>query len=163
MTSQSATDQEFFDALRGEDELGAVIRAHIHIEARLQQVLEALTPVPEQLPKLRYEQRVKMAAALGLNENAVRPLKKLGEIRNQFGHRLDVTLTAGMVNDLFESLAEEDKAVIRAGYESTKHQLGLDWPEYDDTQPRHKFVTIAVALDKYLIVAENEARQIEHA
>jgi|SRR5688572_2741231 hypothetical protein len=159
MPSKPATDDAFFDALRGEDALGAVVRGHIHIEARLQLVLEALTPHPSHLPQLRYEQRVKLAVALGLHERILPALTKLGHIRNAFGHRLDVSLTDAMVDDLFQSLSEEDKDTIRNAYKTTQAQLGLEWPPYEQTDARHKFITIAVALDKFLIVAEKEARE----
>jgi len=108
MPSKPATDEAFFDTLRGEDSLGAVVRAHIHIEARMQLVLEALTPHPRHRPKIRYEQRAKLAVALGLNERILPALTKLGLIRNEFGHRLDVTLTDAMVDELIGVIAKED-------------------------------------------------------
>lgn len=162
MPSKPATDEAFFDALRGEDALGAVVRAHIHIEARLQRVLEALTPHPKHLPSLRYEQQVKLAVALGLDERILTALTKLGNIRNSFAHRLDVTLTDATVDDLFASLSEKDRETILNAYKSTKEQLGLEWPAYENIDARQRFVTIAVALDKFLIVAEKEAREQPH-
>jgi len=54
MVNLPATDEVFFASLQGEDQLGAVVRARIHIEARLNQVLEALTPHLKRLPNLRH-------------------------------------------------------------------------------------------------------------
>ena len=159
MPGLPATDDVFFDSLRGEDPLGAVVRAHIHIEARLSQVLEALTLHPSHLPNLRYEQRIKLAVALGLAERILLPLKILGDIRNAFGHRLDVTLTHDMVDKLLESFEEDDRDVIRSAFANTQSELGLEgMPRIDEADPRVKFIMIAVALDKFLIVAEKEAR-----
>jgi hypothetical protein len=64
-----------------------------------------------------------------------------------------------MVRDLFDELANEDKETILDAYKTTKEQLGLEWPAYEKTDARHKFITIAVALDKYLQQAESEARE----
>jgi len=160
MPSVPATDDQFLDSLRGEDELGAVVRAHIHIEARLSQVLEALTPHPKHLPNLRYEQRLRLAVALGLNEQILAPLKILGEIRNDFGHRLEVKLTQGMVDKLFNSFAPDDSEVVRSAYKATQSQLQtVAMPPFEKAGARVQFVMIAVALDKYLILAEREARK----
>jgi hypothetical protein len=54
-------DQSFLDALLSEDELGVVVRAHIHVEASLSEFIETLIPVPAELPNLRYQQRVELA------------------------------------------------------------------------------------------------------
>lgn len=159
-----ATDEVFFDSLRSEDSLGVVVRAHIHIEARLNQVLHALTPHPKHLPNLRYEQRVRLAVALGLNEEILQPLKELGDIRNAFGHRLDAALTDGMVNKLFNSFTESDRHTIRRAYAHTYMQLGeAETAVLDEADARVKFVVIAVTLDKYLILAEQEARSARAA
>ncbi|BCT68087.1 hypothetical protein [Nitrosospira sp. NRS527] len=160
MVRTPASDNAFFQALLGEDPLGAVVRAHIHVEARVYQVLAALTPHPTHLPNnLRYEQRIRMAVALGLNEEILQPLKVLGEIRNEFAHSLDVTLTDAMVERLWQAFSQEDQKIIREAYADTHAQLGQHgMPEYEKSDARYRFVMIAVAIDKYLIVEENEAR-----
>lgn len=157
MPSTPATDEAFLKALQGEDALGAVVRAHIHLEARLQLVLEALTPYPTHLPNLRYEQRVKLAVALGLDERILPALTKLGHIRNAFGHRLDVALTDMMVNDLFGSLADTDKQTILDGYKKTSDQFALNLPAFTNLDAHQKFIMIAIALDKMLYVSEKDA------
>ena len=154
-----ASDDTFFQALLGEDPLGAVVRAHIHVEARVNLVLAALTPHPRHLPNLRYEQRARMAVALGLHEEILQPLKVLGDIRNEFAHSLDVTLTDAMVERLWQSFSKNDQETILEAFSITHDQLGQHgMPEYAKSDARHRFVTMAVAIDKYLIVAENEAR-----
>ncbi len=161
MVNLPATDEVFFTSLRGEDQLGAVVRAHIHIEARLNQVLEALTPHPKHLPNLRYEQRLRLAVALGLNESILAPLKILGDIRNAFGHRLDVKLTSEMVDRLFNAITPEDQEIILNAFTGTHSQLAADGtPSFERADARVRFIIIAVALDKYLILAEREARHV---
>ncbi len=155
-----ATDDAFFDALLGEDPLGSVVRAHIHIEARLNLVLEALTPHPSHLPSLRFEQRAKVAVALGLADRILPALLALGRVRNAFAHRLNVNLTDSMVDELFRAFSSEDQETIRDAYRTIQtHLASADMPPFERAEARHKFITIAVALDKFLLVAENEARQ----
>jgi len=160
MRNLPAIDDVFFNSIRGEDQLGAVVRAHIHIEARLSQLLEALTPDPKHLPNLRYEQRLRLAVALGLSASILAPLKILGEIRNAFGHRLDVTLTTNMVDQLFAAFTPDHQATICKAYASTQSRLAANgMPPLQQADPRIKFIMIAVALDKYLILAERDARK----
>ena len=165
MPSKFATVDAFYDALMAEDPLGAVVRAHIHIEARLNHVLKALTPHPKHLPSLRYEQQVKLAVALGLNESILPALSKLGQIRNAFAHKLDVTLTEAMVDELFSLLPVKDQEIIIEGCKATQDQLGTDVPcyEYRKMDARLKFIVIALALDKYLMIAEMEALEQQNA
>lgn len=160
MIRTPASDAAFFHALLGEDPLGAVVRAHIHVEARVYQVLAALTPHPGHLPNnLRYEQRVRMAVALGLNEEILQPLKVLGDIRNEFAHSLDVTLTDAMVERLWQTFSQENQKIIREAYANTHAQLSQQgMPEYEKSDARHRFIMMAVTIDKYLIAVENEVR-----
>jgi hypothetical protein len=165
MPSKFATLDAFHNALLAEDPLGAVVRAHIHIEERLNLVLKALTPHPKHLPSLRYEQRVKLAGALGLNDSILPALSKLGDIRNAFGHRLDVTLTDAMVDELFSLLSPIDQEIIINGCKATQDELGPESPcyEYGKMDARLKLITIVLALDKYLVTAEMEALEHQNA
>jgi hypothetical protein len=156
-------------ALFGEDELGVVIRAHIHIEARLNEVLDLLVPYPDQLPRLRYEQRARLACALGLKEDIFPPLKALGDIRNRFGHKLDTSLTAAMVDELYDAFSPDERDVLLRGYEMTNKQLRAAPPsgsvldahrnmphDFSALGARDKFIMIVVTLDKMLLVARKE-------
>jgi len=159
MPQAPVSDDAFFDALRAEDPLGAVVRAHIHLEARLSLVIEALTPDPQHLPRLRFEQRAKLAVALGLHERILPALIKLGDIRNAFSHRLDVTLTDEMANELYEAFSQDDKEIIVQAQQTTSAQFpdeGL--PAFEESDARSKFIMMAVALDKFLQTAEQEAK-----
>ena len=159
MRGLPATDEVFLDSLRGEDVMGAVVRAHIHIEARVNRVLRALTPHPNHLPKnLRYEQAVRLAVAMGLHERILEPLKILGQIRNDFAHDLAATLTDRMANLLLESFSSDDREVIEGAYSMTNTQLATtDMPPLKDASTRNKFIFAAIAMDKFLIIAEADA------
>lgn len=150
-------DNAFLEALNGQDQLGVVIRAHIHVEAGLNGLLDLLVPHPPLLPRLRYEQKVNLACALGLKEDAGPPLRKLGDIRNRFGHHLDTQLTDGMVMDLYDSFSKDDKQTVLDAYAQTNAQLDVELPkDFTALSARDKFVLIAVILDKLLAQAREE-------
>jgi hypothetical protein len=154
MTEQYSLDQRFVEALYADDPLGAVVRAHIHIEARLAQAIESTFPKPNELPILRFEQRVRLAVALGLDEHLRAPLLELGRIRNAFSHKLDVQLDEQMVHRFFHSFSSDERQIIIRAYERTNELHGLnEEPPYESADVRHRFVTIAVALDGMLSIA----------
>jgi hypothetical protein len=72
MPDRPQIDESFLRAIQNDDSLGAVIRAHLHIEAELNQFIQTMVPSPDQLPDLRYAQKVDLACALGLAENTSR-------------------------------------------------------------------------------------------
>jgi len=153
-------DAAFLSSLLGEDELGVVVRAHIHIEAQLNELLRVMVSAPDLLPRMRFEQRVNLAGALGLDPGALPPLKELANIRNAFGHRHDVSLTTGMVQQLWDALSHDDKDAVLAGYETTRHQFPeRQMPAFERLGPRDKFIPIAAALHKLVISARLEVAE----
>ena len=153
-------DEEFSRHLTAEDELGVIIRAHIHVEASLNEIVVALVPFPDDLPRLNYEPKLKLACALGLKQDRFQPLKRLGDLRNSFGHRLDATLSDSKVNELYGALCTEDKDLIAAAYKMTNDQRGDSNPPAFDTLPaKDRFVLIAVMLKAFLVAAAHEARE----
>jgi len=80
MTNLAPAD-EFIQSLQAEDELGLVVRAHIHIEAKLIDLLSLLAEA-KALEKmgLDYFQRVHLAVALGLKEEHSKGLLALGTL-----------------------------------------------------------------------------------
>lgn len=137
----------FIKDLTHEDELGAVVRAHLHIEASLNKILEEITEKPDLLPRLRFEQKIKLAAALGLREDLILPLKILGDIRNKFSHRLDAKLTKEMMKDANEAFAwANENHRVRAQVSSGKKLSRLD--EFE--KPKDMFMLLAVTIKDYL-------------
>src|SRR4051812_20248238 len=109
-------DEPFLHALLGEDELGVVVRAHIHIEAQLNPLIDLLVPRPDLLPGLRYEQRARVACAVGFPEAVFAPLRVFGSIRSRFAHKLHTSLSAAMVDELYNAFSQDDRALSRKGY-----------------------------------------------
>lgn len=156
-----AFDDDFFRALQSEDELGLVIRAHIHIEARLVEFL-ALLADAQSLEKmaLDYSQRVHLAVALGLKEEDAKGLHALGTIRNAFAHRLNSTLSDDRVTNFYKALGPGEKETVQQAYERTEKQLGQhDGKKFGDLAPKDRFILIAVALQAVLVLAIREVQK----
>src|SRR5258708_1065128 len=76
----------FLTTLLSEDELGVVVRAHIHIEHELEKFLCAALENPNELGRLEYSARVRLALACGLRADLKGPLNAFGALRNRFSH-----------------------------------------------------------------------------
>ncbi len=151
-------EDAFIESLKGEDELGVVIRSHIHVEAKLIEFLSLLADT-KALDKMELEffQRVNLAVALGLKEQHAKGLLALGKIRNDFAHKLGSSLTDSRVKNLYEALCPTDKAAVQDAYRLTESQLKQHHGKnFQSLPPRDRFVLIAVALQSLLIVAIHE-------
>ena len=119
-----------------------------------------LVPAPSFLPRLRFEQRVNLAVALGLFEDALGPLKKLGDIRNAFGHKLKVSLTKEMVGELWNSLTPEHKQIVLSAHEAARVAVPeKPLPSFEKLSPKDMFTSIAVTLDKMLLSAQLDVKR----
>jgi len=143
-----------------EDQLGAVIRAHLYVEAQVNRLLDALIPYPEHLGEMRlnWGQRVELVLAMGLKPQYGPPLKALGRIRNKFAHNPEAELNDEDVNELYGSLADEDRQIVLESFERTKPQV----PDpvkggFRDLEIKSQLTLIVVALHALLLVALTEA------
>jgi hypothetical protein len=158
-TKRPSFDQAFFEALLGEDELGVVIRAHIHIEATLREFIEARLPMPDELPGLQYGQRVRLACALGLGAEHKAPLIAVGNLRNSFAHRLSKRLSQQDTRELYGALSIVDRQAVQEAYRNTNAAFGReDPPDFQQLEPKDQFVLIAVSLKAMLLVAAHHAQ-----
>jgi hypothetical protein len=156
-----AIEAAFINALFGEDELGVVVRAHIHVEAKLQELLELLVSDAEYLDRARltYHQRVNLAVALGLKAEHASGLFALGTLRNAFAHRVNAELSDTRVKSLYDALAPGDKQSVNEAYERTKVSANTpDLPPFAKLSAKTRFTLVAVALRALLMVAISQAR-----
>jgi len=159
--ARDPAEAAFVGALFGEDELGVVIRAHIHIEAKLLELLELLVVDPKPLEQmdLGFTQSVKLAIALGLKSEHAPGLSALGTLRNAFAHRLDVKLSEDRVNNLYEALSPSDKEIVHVAYSRTNDEMGRsDAPPFVKLSAKERFILISVALRAMLMTAIGEVR-----
>lgn len=143
-------DPSFYKHLVAEDELGMVVRAHIHIEASIIDYLKQVVPNPGLLPRLTYEARLRLACALGLDQDHFDALKALGDIRNRFGHNIEARLTDEAVNDLYAHMPPLAKEATLGAYARTT-EGSTEAPSFDKLSARDRFVLIAVALKMFAV------------
>ena len=102
-------------AFATEDDLGAVIRAHIHIEHELQELIFFAAPNSTQLKRfeeMEFSEKVQLALVLGLQPNLKAALKAAGTLRNKFSHVLDTKLTNDHANDLTGKLPADIRGLL---------------------------------------------------
>jgi hypothetical protein len=157
MQPSRAIDPTFYEHLAAEDELGAVVRAHIHVEASLIDFIRSSVPFPDKLPRLTYELRLRLACALGLEQEHFAALKALGEIRNSFGHNLKAELTDQAVNDLYEKLPDLTKGAALAGYEAMVERGDTSAHSFHALCARDRFVFVAIALKAFAVYSAAKA------
>lgn len=154
-------EPEFISSLRGEDELGVVIRAHTHIEASVNELLALFVPFPKYLDdmNLGYAQKVRLACAHGLKKQHLAPLLAMGKIRNAFAHKLNAKLTRDRVSELYGSFSSDDRKVVHLSYEKTKSQMLVEkGPDFRKLEPKDQFILMAVSLKALVVIAVHEIR-----
>lgn len=157
-------DQEFLNVLQGEDELGVVIRTHIHIEASLNALLSNLMKEKKEFneARLTYAQKVRLACALALNAKHANSLLMFGKIRNKFAHRLDETLNAELVKPLFESFSVEDRQRFNKDIFSELSEYSKDGAKnFQSLDPKDQFILMAVNIKAMLVVAVTMTSQLQ--
>jgi len=155
----ASRQEELINVIRGEDELGAVIRAHILIEAQLIRLLELLVPYKSHLRRihLTYAERLELAQALGLKPQFGPPLKYLGTIRNDFAHWPNTHINKTYVDTFYSTLSKDDKAILRQCWKVTKQKTPTP-PKgsFRQQQLRDQFDLMVITLHGILISAVNE-------
>lgn len=154
------TDEDkFLAALNAEDDLGAVVRAHIHIESALNDLISLFFVEPKHIDmlKLEFHEKVTLAQACGLRSQFAPPLNALGTLRNNFAHKLDAELGKSEVDSLYKSFDGEDKQVIQTSYQRTKKQFKTKGPKSaTDLEPKILFTLIAISMREILFKAQSE-------
>ena len=159
-----AEQENFLAAVRGEDELGAVIRSHIYVESALAFLLEHLVADKKYLEKLDldYSQRVDLAIALGLKAEHAPPLHALGTIRNAFAHRLNANLTKDRVEALYKQFSASDKEILHTAFKLTSSQIPIEGAKsFRSLSEKDQFALMAVALRSLILVAIGELANVQ--
>ena len=164
-TSRS-DEAEFQAALRGEDLLGVVVRAHIRIELCLNDLVTAQVANRAAVDRmnLEYAQLVQLAVALGLRDEYAPPLLAMGTLRNHFAHRAHAQLGKQEITNLFKSLPAGDRSLVVQAYDRTRAQLDQRaLPTLRQLPPKEQLVFIAMGLRTALEFAIEEARRRKSA
>ncbi|HEX9271286.1 MAG TPA: hypothetical protein VGA01_03620, partial [Candidatus Binatia bacterium] len=94
------------------DDLGKIVRAHIHIEHELQELIFIAAPNPTHLKpfeRMEFSEKVQLALVLGLNAELKAALNATGNLRNKFSHRLDMKIGEEEVSNLIATLPSPAK------------------------------------------------------
>lgn len=149
-------DEAFKKALESEDELGLVVRAHIHVEVSLNQFLDGKVVHSSHLKKMQldYAQKIHLAVALGLLPKYASPLLALGTLRNAFAHQPDIQLTKDRVKALYDNLSSEDKSLVQDSHQNArKKRPGSKIPTFSRLSPTAQFILLAISIRALLLVA----------
>lgn len=136
--------------LFNEDELGAVIRAHIRLESLLLNIVELTAPHPEYLKKLDldFDKTVTLSLLLGLKEEYAKPLRALGKLRNDFAHKPNMELSKNTVNNLYNSLHSEAKQQVQESFKNIKKENDSirGYSKFSDLPPTDQLRLIVVTI-----------------
>jgi len=152
-------NSDLYEATKGEDDLGVVIRSHIIIENGLNSFIERLMYDKKEFRKinLEFDKKVKLAVSLGLTDRFKAPLCSLGKLRNQFAHTIRSEISAQDANNLYKSFSAEDKKVLHDSLVRTRKELPehrVD--EYKNLAPRVKYIFNVVVLNAGLKAASRQ-------
>mgnify|MGYP000320628805 CR=1 FL=1 len=148
------SEESFEAALFKEDDLGSVIRVHLHIEHHVNEIINLLVPVPNSLKQLQldYDGKVNLLCVLGVKPESIKVLSALGNMRNKFAHNLNYQLDESIVKNFYETLDGHSKEVLQKSYgellSKDKHQ---DLDKYKKLTPRNKFIVIATVVKNMVL------------
>jgi len=119
MVAEEESDEErlaeggrFLTSILSEDDLGAIIRAHIFIEAKLLRLIEKglAKPGAVKLTRVPFEVKVGLAIAVGSVPESLRSaLLHVNALRNRLAHDIHKPVTEADALALFESLPRENR------------------------------------------------------
>ena len=163
MKDQIKTDK-FLSDLQGEDELGAVVRAHLFIEHYVDQVIELMVPYPDGLKplKLDFDGKLSLITALGVKPEVRKPLSVLGGMRNKFAHRPNYKLTKSEVSNLYKSLSKEDRTLVQKTYSTIpdKAPEAVELPKFKELDPKGQFTLLAIVVRTIIMQVRDELRDL---
>lgn len=108
-------DDQFISDLQREDDLGLVVRGHLHIEHQLVEVSSARLPFASRIDwsEISFRAKVEIAYACGLPEDRKSLILKLNKLRNEVAHRLSASIDRHEVVDIYNSLSDEIRLTIK--------------------------------------------------
>jgi len=129
-------------ALLNEDDIGKVIRTHIHIESLINSYICKAVNRPNYIKKLQldYSGCVNLALCLGLSEDLKKPLHAIGTIRNEFAHKTNQKIDKNRVDNFFDTFSPNQKNNLM------KTIQGTSWIKWGNATDEEKFTALCLAL-----------------
>lgn len=150
------TIDEFAQQLVAEDELGSVVRAHLHVEHHMEELVRAVVQNPGALKHLGldFAGKVHLLSVVGFDDELTKPLLGLGSVRNKFAHRLNCKLTPQMMRELYDSLGKTGKQSVHEAYDRTRKQSDAKHPKkLWSLDPKMIFCMLASTIRVQLLLA----------
>lgn len=137
----SNIDQQFITDLQREDDVGLVLRGHLHIEQQLVALASLLLPLSSRCDWscIPYRAKVEIAHACGLSEDVKLLLIKIGKIRNGMAHSLNAVVSKDVVTNLYNSLSDRLRIGLQECYEAMRAER---FPGPSSVEPRDLLVLI---------------------
>lgn len=158
---KSLTDDMFHEALDHEDELGSVLRIHLHVEHYIDEILHSLIPYPDDLKPLSldYNGKVHLICALGVKGEYKSILLALGNIRNKFAHDPFYKIDKSTINNLYKVLPENSKEILQQSYKKLQSQLETNKPaSYKDLPLKDQFTLLAIIIRRIVLRIRDESK-----
>ena len=113
-------DKILFNELVKEDNVGLVLRGHLHVEHQLTKYIAEQLPYPERVDwgKIDFMGKVELALACGLDVDIRPGLERLENLRNMFAHRFDALIDSDWVLVAYNGLPRSVKLEIEAAYKA---------------------------------------------
>ncbi len=154
------TDRQFRDDLQREDDVGLVLRGHLHVEHQLIELASVLLPFAARCDwgRISYRAKVEFAHGCGLPEDLKDLLERLGSIRNGFAHTLNASLSKQSILDLYNSLSVRLREGLKVSYEA----MGLgELTSPSSLEPRELLTLIFLIARQATIAAAHTLRARE--
>ena len=153
-----ARDKQFYEALLGEDDLGLVVRAQIHIEHELRGFVLSQAPRPEMVKfdELDFDATCRLALILGLTPDLRAPLSGVGSLRNRFAHQLAKPLGQQEANNLYASFSARLKEFVQKVYTTQTRDPKTKWK---DGSARDRIILMLLLLRSFIIAERVHAEQ----
>ena len=112
------SESSLYNDLARQDDVGLVLRGHLHIERELVHLVSAFLPFHARCDwsKLSYRAKVELAHACGLPLDVKNLLEKVGTLRNDFAHKLSAFISKESALDLYNSLSPRHRAGLKDSY-----------------------------------------------
>ena len=150
-------DSQFLLDLQREDDLGLVIRGHLHIEHQLIEIAIASLPFASRVDwnEVSFRTKLDIASACGLPEDRKRLILQLNTLRNEFAHQLSASIRKDEVMGIYNSLSSQFRETIKA----THSRMGLGtFPGPAKMEPRDLLIHLFISARQATKAAANALR-----
>jgi hypothetical protein len=137
-------DSQFIADLQREDDLGLVVRGHLHIEHQLIELAAARLPFASRIDwnEISFRAKLEIAYACGLPEDRKKLISSLNSLRNKFAHRLDATIHKADVVGIYNALSSNIRETIKGAHQ--KMGLGA-FPGPASLEPRDLLIHLFIS------------------